>query len=231
MAKPLPWSHTSLTEFVSCPKQFYHKRVVKDVVEEKGAQQLWGINVHKAFEDRQATKVPLPIDLQEHEPYMAKIEAWEGHFFTEQKIALDKRGRPVNNFFDPDVWYRGVIDWTKLVGKTARIIDYKTGKKKEKWEQLMMNAIWTFLTYPEIDVVDARFYWTVDKTESRKVWGRAEMEMLWGFFIGDLRQYAEAFKSETWQPRPSGLCAKWCSVLTCDHNGRRKGGKYERWKP
>ena len=218
--KPLPWSHTSLTEFINCPKQFYHKRVAKDVVEEKGQAQLWGINVHKAFEDRQAIRQPLPLDLADHEPYMARIESWDGHFFTEQKIALDKRGRPVNDFFSKDVWYRGVIDWTKLVGITARIIDYKTGKKKEKWEQLMMNAIWTFLTYPEVDVVDARFYWTTDKTESRKVWGRNEMDLLWGNFLGDLRQYAEAFKSEVWQPRTSGLCHGWCPVTKCPH-----------WKP
>lgn len=218
--KPLPWSHSSLSDFVNCPKQFYHKRVVKDVVDVQGPAQIWGVNVHKAFEDRQSVKTPLPLDLQMHEPYMQKLERWEGHFFTEQKIALDKRGQPISDFFAKDVWYRGVVDYTKLVGSTARIVDYKTGKKKEKWEQLMMNAIHCFISHPEIEVVDARFYWTTDMTESRKVWGRNEMDALWGNFLGDLRQYAEAFKSEVWQPRTSGLCHGWCPVKTCSH-----------WKP
>ena len=55
---------------------------------------------------------------------------------------------------------------------------------------------------------------------TKKVWGRAEIEALWNLFIGDLRQYAEAFKGDVWQPRPSGLCNGWCPVKTCAH-----------WKP
>ena len=29
-------------------------------------------------------------------------------------------------------------------------------------------------------------------------------------------QYAQAFKTDTWQPRPSGLCNGWCPVKTCE---------------
>ena len=99
----------------------------------------------------------------------------------------------------------------------ARIVDYKTGKKKAKWEQLAMNAVHTFASHPEIERIDARFYWTVDQSEDRKVWGRAEIPMLWDMVLGDLRQYAEAFKTETWQPRQSGLCKGWCPVTKCNH--------------
>jgi hypothetical protein len=81
-------------------------------------------------------------------------------------------------------------------------------------------TLWTFAAFSNIDLVNAQFYWTVDQSTTKKVWGRGEIDMLWGMFIGDLRQYAEAFKSDTWQARPSGLCHGWCPVTTCEH-----------WKP
>jgi hypothetical protein len=46
------------------------------------------------------------------------------------------------------------------------------------------------------------------------------MDALWSKFVPDLRQYMEAFKTETWQARPSGLCNGWCPVTECEH-----------WKP
>ena len=221
MTTPLPWSHSALEDFKNCPKAYHEKRVTKVVTEVKGAEQIWGITVHKSFEDRLGTRVPLPLDLQEHEPYMRKLEAWGGHIFTETKIALDRRGQPCH-YFARDVWYRGVTD-VQIVRNdeaTLNLVDYKTGKKKEKWEQLMMNAIHSFANFPKINIIDARFYWTTDQTESCRVWGRADIPMLWDAFLGDLRQYAEAFKSDVWQPRPSGLCHGWCLSKTCEH-----------WKP
>ena len=214
MVKPLPWSHSGLEDFKNCPKAFHEKRVTKVVTDVKGEEQLWGINVHKSFEDRQATRTALPLDLAVHEKYMLKMEAWEGHFFTEQKIALDRKAQPCH-YFAPDVWYRGVTDYLKLHEKLARLVDYKTGKKKEKWEQLMMNAVHVFTAHPEVELVDARFYWTVDQTESRKVWGRGDIPLLWGSVLADLKQYAEAFKSDVWQPRPSGLCNGYCLSTKC----------------
>jgi hypothetical protein len=212
--KPKPWSFSIISEFANCPWQYHEKRISKTVVEAKSAEQLWGTNVHKVFENRQRYQRPLPHDLREHEPYMAKIEAWAGTLGVESQIALNKKILPCG-YWDDDAWFRGVMDFCKIDGATARLVDYKTGKRKEKWEQLMMVAIYIFIKYPAVQTIDARFYWTVDKTDSRKVWGRAETPALWGSFIGDLKQFAQAFKTDTWQKRPSGLCP-WCPVTSCE---------------
>jgi hypothetical protein len=29
-----------------------------------------------------------------------------------------------------------------------------------------------------------------------------------------------AYDNDVWNPKPSGLCRKHCSVLSCSHNGR-----------
>jgi len=220
--KPLPWSPTGLDTFVNCPFQYHGKFVTKEFKEkeeDKSEEQKWGIWAHKQFEDRLGVGKKLPKTLAIHEPYMAKLEALPGTLFTEQQIALDKTVSPCN-FFAHDVWFRAVIDLTIVNGSSALVVDYKTGKPHKKFKQLKLYALYTFALYPDVDVVKARYYWTKDQTEDGEVYRRDQINSLWGEFVGDLKQYKEAFKTNTWQKRPSGLCKGWCSVTTCDH-----------WKP
>lgn len=214
---PLPWSFTSLSDFKNCPKQFYEKRVIKSVKDEQGEEQIWGERVHKYFEDRQSSKTPLPPMLAEHEEFMAKVEDREGNFFTEQKIALNRAAQACT-FFDKDVWFRGVIDYKKisLSQKYAYLVDYKTGKVKDNYDQLTLFALHTFIAHPTVDIVDVNYYWTKTREVSRKVYGRAEVKDLWAKFLPDLRQYKQAFSDDVWQPRPSGLCNGWCPVKHCE---------------
>ena len=214
---PIPWSYTSLKQFVDCPRQFHEMRVLKTVVQQDTPDLLWGKQVHSAFEDRQAVRTPLPNTLKAHEPFMAKLDARPGTTFTEQKIALDKTARAVAQFFSPHVWFRGVIDFKKIDMDTesALIVDYKTGKPHQKFDQLALFAIHTFVAHP-VNVVDVQFYWTKTQTIDRKIWARHEVPALWAKFVPDLKQYAEAFKTNTWQPRQSGLCNGWCPVKECE---------------
>lgn len=215
---PLPWSPSGLAQFVNCPRQYHEVRVVKTVVDVPGEAAQWGTTVHKHFEDRQAVGKPLPETLSHHEAYMSKLASWEGVSFTEQKVGLDRKAMPCS-FFDREVWMRQVIDFKNIDGDTARIVDYKTGKPHDKFDQLMLNAIHTFAMHP-VDIVDARYYWTSTYSETRKVWSRSEIPMMWAKFIPNLKQYREAFATNVWQPRPSGLCNGWCPVKGCEH-----------WKP
>jgi hypothetical protein len=213
--KPLPWSYTALEDFVNCPRAYHQKRVLKKFKEEKTEAIIWGEYVHKAFELRQAENKELPIELMQHEDLMKKLEDKPGLFYTEQKIALDKKAKPCN-FFYADVWYRGVIDYVKVHESNAVLIDYKTGKPHEKFKQLMLFALHTFELYPEVTLVNAQFYWTKTQTTTRKIWDRKEIPDLWRHLIPDLKQYAQAFKDDTWQPRQSGLCNGWCPVTDCE---------------
>jgi len=123
-------------------------------------------------------------------------------------------------FFDKDVWWRGVIDYANYHSDHALLVDYKTGKQHQKWEQLYMFAVYTFYARPDINDITLAFYWTQPKLHSAKLITRNELSELFSVFVPDLKQYAEAFKTDTWQPRPSGLCYGWCPVTDCEH-----------WKP
>jgi hypothetical protein len=229
---PLPWSHTALQDFISCPKAYYEKRVAKSIPWTQGEEAKWGERVHKAFEDRLCIRgYELPSELQIHEDYLQGLLNKNGVLFAEQNIALNKRAQPCS-YHDKDVWYRGKIDVTIVDNDAAccSVVDFKTGKKREKWSQLAEYAIWAFAMYPKIKLCDVRFYWTVQGDESRKVWSREEVPALWDMIIPDLKQYLQAFKTDTWQARPSGLCKAHC-LVPCIHNGdpilKAKGAKQD----
>lgn len=217
MTTPLPWSPSSLDDYINCPRSFHEKRVLKKFKEVRGEEALWGEYVHNAFQRRQSSKTPLPADLVTHEKYMQLIEAKPGSFQTENKIALTRKLIPCT-FFDGEVWYRGVIDYKKLdeVQTSAFLVDYKTGKPHEKWKQLISYALHTFQLHASVQLINAQFYWTQSQSVTRKVWSREEIPELWGILLPDLHQYSEAFKTNTWQPRPSGLCNGWCPVTDCE---------------
>ncbi len=219
--KPLPWSHSSLDTFKNCPRQYHAKYVLKSVKDEQSDAIIWGNKVHKAFEDRLAVGTPLPKEMQVHETFMRQLEVMPGVLNTEQKIALDVNMKPCN-FFDREVWFRGVIDCSIINTDAATIVDHKTGKPHNKFEQLTLFALHTFALYPKIDRVEACYYWTQTQDTTARVFWRQDVKQLWKKFIPDLTQYAEAFETDIWQPRQSGLCRAWCPVLECEHNGKRK---------
>jgi hypothetical protein len=214
--KPQPWSHSRLESFINCPRSFYEKTVAKSVVETQGKEAKWGEYVHKVFENYQrGPGSTLPAELASHLPFMKKIQDWQGTPGLEEKIALNRRLEPCD-YFDQEVWYRGIIDFRKNIGSFSRLVDYKTGKVHNKFGQLRAFSLWVFAKFPEVDTVFTHYYWTKTGEPSMKMFHRSQIPQMWAEFIPDLKQYKEAFVTDTWQPRQSGLCRGWCPVQTCE---------------
>lgn len=212
--KPRAWSHSSLSQFINCPRQYQRTRIVRDVVEEESEALIWGSRVHKAFEDYVASGIELPPELAQHKDYLDGLKGSSGAIHTERKIALSRDMQPCA-FFAKNVWYRGVIDLSIIDDNQALLIDYKTGKPHSKFEQLQLFAIYTFIENPAVDTVTVRYYWTQSKRSTEQIYQREQMGDMWKPFLPNLRQFAEAHKTDTWQPRPSGLCG-WCPVKDCE---------------
>lgn len=221
MASPKPWSYTALDTFCTCPRQYRAKYVLKSVREPETEAMRWGSEVHKHFENRQAVAKPLPPELAAHEPFMVKLEERPGVAFTEMKCGIDNKLKPCN-FFDKDVWCRIIKDFEKVDGANSLIIDYKTGKPHQKPEQLALFALHTFIMHPQVNLVNAQYYWTQSASTTKKVWSRSEVPALWGYFMPDLKQYVEAYQTDIWQPRQSGLCGGYCPVTECEYWHPRK---------
>ena len=85
---------------------------------------------------------------------------------------------------------------------------------KEKYQKEVVPAMMAKFGYknamavPKIEKVVIFIFW--NQIVHKFIKG------IWKKFIPDLRQYAEAFKTDTWQPRQSGLCNGWCPVKECE---------------
>jgi RecB family exonuclease len=223
--KPLPWSPSALETFRNCPEQYRHRYVLKDLPEEeRSEEQVYGEYVHEAFANRQQPRrTKLPADLASHEPFMQGLATQPGWAFVEHKVALAKSLAPCE-WDDENVWCRMIIDYLRVDAneRAAAIVDYKTGKPHRKFNQLIIYALWAFQEFGYVDTIECMFYWTKDRTTTSKTYNREQIPELWGTLVGDLRQYKEAFHSDTWQLRQSGLCRGWCPVIGCKYWRPRK---------
>lgn len=225
---PLPWSPSALNTFKTCGRMYEGLYVSKRVAKTIGPEASHGNRVHSDFEHRLSDDTPLPSDLAGHEDYLRKIDAKPGYFFTEVAAGFLKDGAKAcmvdwkaNTPPKETVWGWFKIDYIKVLEGTeplcARVFDWKTGKKKDDFTQLAIYALWVFGMFPKVQLVDVRYYWLVDHTESRKVWNREEVPELWEKLLPDLRQYRDAFKNDIWTPKRSGLCNGYCGDKACEH--------------
>lgn len=220
--KPLAWSHSALETFENCPKQYNETKVLKRWPFQSTPEMEWGKSVHKHFEDFLVKGTELPADLQTHREFLQRFKDQPGEIAGEERMALDTQLQRCNYFGDPDIWYRGQVDARKRdrATGTSHILDHKTGKVKNDYTQLKGFAMWEFLTQPDIHTCKVEYYWTQIKGANGETYHREQLPEILQFFAAKLHRYADAFITDTWIPKQSGLCAGWCPVTDCEY-----------WKP
>lgn len=219
---PAPWSFSSLSTYSSCPKKYYHLKVVKDVIEAPGDAAMWGDTVHKALESRLRDKVPLPKELNMYEPYAEAIERIKGTMYVEQQLAITKDCKPCA-WDDPEVWCRGIVDVLHIDGGVARVLDHKTGKRKPDSKQLALFALLVFYHYPQVHTCKTAFMWVKSMERDVAEYSVLEIPDLWNLYLPELTKYSKSFKTDEWPVNTSGLCKNWCPVHSCTYNGKYKG--------
>ena len=215
----MAWSYSSLTQFETCPRRYYHTRVAKDIIEPETQALTWGNAVHQALEARVKDGTPLPTGMTQWEPLVAKVLAAGGEVFTERQIALSKSFAPVD-WFAPDVWVRGVVDIGMSKGPRMVALDYKTGKPKEDSDQLKLFAALLMALHPEVDEVITGFLWLKTNSITKAKFSVGDLPNIWNAFLPRVRRLEDAHANETWPQRPSGLCRSWCPCVQCEFNGR-----------
>lgn len=221
--KPIAWSHSSLNRFLSCGKMYYHINVAKDFREEKSEQLLWGERVHKFMEqcllrndtrtEQVRRRIENDVSLEIYRPIAERFAATAGNLTTERQLAITNAFQPTG-WFAHDVWCRGVLDACWLAGNVARVVDWKTGRRKQDNRQLMLFALLIFAHHPEIERVNTAFVWLQSGKIDTEKFHRSDLPKLWQEFLPDVRRMEYAYKTQTWIPKPSGLCS-WCPVRSC----------------
>ena len=208
------WSFSSLKDFLTCPKQYYHTKVAQDFKKKATEQMLYGTAVHKALEDYVRDGTPLA---KNYEIFRSQVDALleiPGTRYCEYEMALDLERKPCG-FHAEDRWVRGVVDLLIVDGESAFIVDYKTGSNRyPDPRQLKLMALMAFVHFPEVKLVKAGLLFVLHNTFIDERYKREDMDKLWGLFEPDLKRLEIAYENAVWPPKPGGLCG-WCPVSTC----------------
>lgn len=218
--KPISWSFTSLEHSEQCLRSYHEIRVLKNFKQKEGEDLLWGNRVHAAFAEALVKSTALPLGMELWEPLVAQFRGLKGTLFVEQQMALTAGFQPCE-WFDKATWVRAIIDALWLDGPVAKAVDWKTGKRKPKSEQLALSALQIFHHHPEVQEVRTMFVWLKTMETDQEKYTRAQIPELWQLFATALQHLKYAFDHDEWPATTSGLCAQYCPVLTCNFNGKR----------
>lgn len=230
--KPAAWSFSRLEKFVNCPLAFYEVAIAKTVPDSQGEAAIWGNTVHEHIEKYINIGTPMPavIDAYKGQIYralmaiggIANSDTQINQVFVkaEYEAALSNKFQAVT-WSSKMAWMRVILDVIRVEGSEAWVIDWKTGKVKPNSRQLKLFALAVFHTFPGVRTVHTSFEWLQHNEQTQETYCLTDVVSMWDLFVHDLTQYKDAFLTDTWQPRPSGLCKNHCNVFHCQHNGRK----------
>ena len=220
----VPWSFSKLKAFETCPKQFYHMKILKEYPVVESDAMRYGTDVHLACEEYIRDNKPLPKKYEYVLPTLEALKRKKGKKLCEYELGLTEDLQPCG-FKDKDVWFRGIADLVILneEDKLAWVVDYKTGKSARYADknQLELMALAVFKHFPNIERVNGGLLFVVSKDLITDTYTRRLREQqITTKYLNKFSQMVIASDNDVWNPNPSGLCRAWCEVLECAHNGR-----------
>lgn len=218
--KPFTWSYSRLKNYEVCPKRHWHIDIAKDVQEEESEALTHGNQTHNLMARRIDRSVALPPGYEDYEKWAELVVTGKGSIKVEQKLAFREDFSPCG-YWDRGVWFRGVIDVLKVYDDVALVLDWKTGKILEDSVQLALFAQCVFSHYHEVQHVRTTFVWLKDDAETIEDFARSDMPGLWNGLLPRIQELKSAHDNTSYPPSPGRLCAKWCPVISCPHNGER----------
>lgn len=219
------WSISALKSYEQCPRRYHEVQVLKNFVDKPSDTKTWGDEVHKAFQNFFARNESLPIGMRQYQPLLDSFARQPGDKLVEQKLALSEVFSPTT-WFGKNVWVRSIVDLAVVNGEKAVIVDWKTGKMKEDFDQLALMAAVMFNQAEEIEQIAAMFVWLQEWDPASPTacitkveYTREELPTLWDRFMNREEAFQDAHRKTTFPPKPSGLCRSFCPVSTCPYHG------------
>jgi hypothetical protein len=219
------WSYSAIKTFEQCPKKYFHLKVVKDVKDDPGEAAIYGTLVHEAAELFVKDGTPIPEKFAYMRPIVEKLAAIEGEKHAELKLGLRKEGDQFVpcDFFDKDVWYRGIVDLVVINGEKAFVVDYKTGKNARyadpKQLDLMAGAL--FAKFPGLQKIKSALVYVVSNEFLPKDHVREKMGEYLSVFDEQLERLDAAMVNGVFNPKSGPLCS-YCPVVQCENYRPRR---------
>lgn len=214
----LAHSYSAIKDFENCAKKYHETRILKRFKQEDTTATLYGTEVHKAIELYIQDGTPLPAHLAHYHQFVEPVSKLKGTIKCELKMAI-RSDFSACDFFDKDVWYRGIPDVLAINGSTARVVDWKTGKSSRYADtaQLELLAGMVMSHYPEVDTVKGVLVFLVPGDVVKADFTREQYAGIMSKWWQKAETIEKAVESGVWNARPSGLC-RFCPVNTCPHH-------------
>lgn len=209
------WSFSGNSMHDLCPKKYFHIRVAKDFKDEDSAESDEGKIIHKVLHRRVIDGVALPLQQRHFEAMVAPFAATKCEKAGEIKLCLNRKFEPVD-YFARDAYCRSIIDLLMLPRKThAIIVDWKTGKVKDDFEQIELAAAMLDCLMPELLTFELVFGWVRHRKFTRKSITKADLPAIWKRNLDKANAIEQATLTTNFPAKKSGLCKGYCPVSTC----------------
>lgn len=222
MSGKFTWSHSALKAFETCPRQYHATKILKLYPREESEAQRYGNEVHKAIEDYVRGEAKFPAKHIAFKPAVDAVLSKPGRKLPEYKMGVRRDLTPCD-FFDEDVWARGVGDLLVVDDDDLRawVVDWKTGGNKyPDLDQLTLMSLMVFAHFPHIRQVNSALLFLVPGTMNKSKMTREQFEDGWWRYRERTSKIEAAMAHDVWNPKQSGLCKRHCPHTVCEFNGK-----------
>lgn len=230
MPNQIAWSWSRLDDFENCPRKFLHKYILKDLPRqgyiphlEKGKYYHHGLEmmVKHGYEaaldmlpadtrDKQEWKPKVLKSMLQHKPIVDAVRN-APIFHAELSIAYDVNMSKVD-WFGKTVWCRVIYDAVAIwPGQKAFVLDWKTGKHKEKITDQLKLFGGSALHEYDVPEVETDYIWLEHGKRTKSVYRQQDKEPIWQDFRERSNLIQVAQEAGNWPANPNPLCA-WCDV-------------------
>jgi hypothetical protein len=218
--KPFTWSYSALMNYEQCGKKYYHLNVAEKghpdrVVDADSSFAEDGKIVHEALKARVISDKPLPLPMRHFERLAKPFANAPGDKHGEMKLALTREFEPCD-YFAPNVWVRVVIDLAIIRGRVGIVVDWKTGKVKDDFTQMGLNAAVLSRWMPELDLLRTSYVWLQAGKLSPKIYSLEDLTGVWNNLLPRVAKMEQDRARLNLPAKQSKLCG-WCPVSQCPH--------------
>lgn len=232
LVKNFTWSYSKLKNFETCARRYKAIDVDKEYVQGKTPELERGDNLHEAMRAAVSSGKKLPPEFIYMERWVEKLTRVLHPLQIiqcELKLSTDRNGTPTG-YFDKRTWYRGKIDYFRLMPTPTQdvdfghVVDYKTGQPPRYGAdntQLMLNAWTIFRHYKTVQKCRVDYLWTEYNDTSHEIYHRSEINQHMAELLPRVIKMQDAHTNNDFPPKPCGLCFEYCDVSSCEFWGKR----------
>jgi len=165
------WSYSRLRDWETCPFKAKLKHVDKKKEPDSPAMAR-GSAIHKLAEDYVRGDIKkIPAELLSFKKEFDEIRKVK-QVYVEEQLAFDANFKLMDletGWFDRGAWCRVKMDLRAIVKNVMRLIDHKTGKKKDEHkDQLEFYALIGFILDADVKIIETEL-WYLDMNGTEKI--------------------------------------------------------------